>query len=382
MLDALKFAFEIFVVGALALPWLAVLGRIFPSDDESSFSFYLSPVPKSARSAVTVAVVVAFGYLLGSAISRISRNFFNDELWKKVPTEHLIRDAVYMDVYCKEHLVKDMYMPFAADLPKPDRAGSGKNFGLCPKEIPIAKRDSAIGPGLTPTQIAELTSNPDGEGVYQMTRDDETYVPVPYSKVTDASKGGYHAKAGEPERYANDQMSQFPERVLALFRLQEGKLLLQGQDKVDRLKQFFDQITILRGAAFNGFVLLVVCAFGICGNLKVRWSGRPVVKFAAYLPACAMILASCYWFHVHLGGKAFAHDPNAIYNHPPLTEFVFLLLGLLGALIVFKAREIRPHFRTFVLAAVVTLISFGGWWWTEIMYDTLVIHSWPTMGQQ
>jgi hypothetical protein len=55
------------------------------------------------------------------------------------------------------------------------------------------------------------------------------------------------------------------------------------------------------------------------------------------------------------------------------------MLGLLGVLIVFKADKIRPYFRTCILAAVVTLISFGGWWWTEILYDTQVIHSKPTL---
>ena len=112
MLDALKFAFEILVVGALALPWLAILSRMFPSDHESSLGFYLSVVPKAAQSAVTVTIVVAFGYLLGSAISRISRNFFNDELWKSIPTEYLIRDAVYRDVYCKKHLATELNLPY------------------------------------------------------------------------------------------------------------------------------------------------------------------------------------------------------------------------------------------------------------------------------
>jgi hypothetical protein len=382
MLDALKFAFEIFVVGALALPWLAILSRTLPSGDESSFSFYLSVVPEAAKSAVTVAAVVAFGYLLGSAISRISRNFFNDELWKNIPTEHLIRDAVYMDVYCKGDLIKDLYMPFAADQPKPDQAGSEKIFLLCPNKVRIADDVGTAGSNPIPGQAEEAEPNPEGEGLYRMTKDNRKIALVPYSKVRDASRGGYHAIATDRERYANDQMAQFPERVEALFRLQEGKLLLQGQDRVDRLKQYFDQITVLRGAAFNGSVLLVVCAFGMCANLKVRWSGHPILKLAAYLPACVVIVVSLYWLYGHLSTLNIKNNPNAFYSHPPLTEFVFLLLGSAGALVVFKADEIKPHFRTCVLAAVVTLISFGGWWWTEILYDTLVIHSWPTMGQQ
>lgn len=90
-MDALKFAFEILIVGALALPWLAILIRMFvdepvaedrkapdprhpwrrpPTDDGP---FHLSVVPESVRSAAAAAFVVAIGYLLGSSVSRISR---------------------------------------------------------------------------------------------------------------------------------------------------------------------------------------------------------------------------------------------------------------------------------------------------------------------
>src|SRR5580692_2523158 len=100
MLDALKFAFEILIVGALALPWLAILVRIFAAEHaskraEDSLHFYLSVVPKSAQTAVTLVMVIAIGYLLGSSVSRISRNFFNDELWWRLPTEDRIRVEVY-----------------------------------------------------------------------------------------------------------------------------------------------------------------------------------------------------------------------------------------------------------------------------------------------
>ena len=59
MLDALKFAFEILVVGALALPWLAILSRMFASGPSSSLPSYLSVLPRPARGTVAVAVVIA-----------------------------------------------------------------------------------------------------------------------------------------------------------------------------------------------------------------------------------------------------------------------------------------------------------------------------------
>src|SRR6185312_10114897 len=99
MLDALKFAFEILIVGALAIPWIAVLSRMFPGR-EAEFKFDLAFIPAGVRNAVEIAVVLAFGYLLGSAISRFSQDFFNDEMWEPFPTEDVIRDNVYFDEYC------------------------------------------------------------------------------------------------------------------------------------------------------------------------------------------------------------------------------------------------------------------------------------------
>jgi hypothetical protein len=66
MLDALKFAFEILIVGALALPWVAILYHVFWDDGSADFEFDLSFVPEGARSAASVALVLAFGYLIGS----------------------------------------------------------------------------------------------------------------------------------------------------------------------------------------------------------------------------------------------------------------------------------------------------------------------------
>src|ERR1700733_11401456 len=107
MLDTLKFAFEILLVGVLTLPAIAVLVEMFPGGASANSSFSLAVVPKQARDAVAVALVVAFGYVLGSAVSRVSRNFFNEDMWwaRWVPNEHSIREAVYKDEYCVEHIL-------------------------------------------------------------------------------------------------------------------------------------------------------------------------------------------------------------------------------------------------------------------------------------
>jgi hypothetical protein len=310
MVDALKFAFEILIVGVLALPWLATLLRMFPSDAASSLSLHtqMSIVPKQAQNAVILAAVIAFGYLIGSAVTRVSRNFFNDELWRSVPTEDQIRGAVYNEVYCKEELLSKLTLP--------SRVYSREAAGICPDEDTLDKE--------TPKERKKIDI-----------------------------------------------------RVQELFRLQESLLLLTGQDKVDRLKQYYDQITVLRGAAFNGFVLFVLCVFGSCGNLRAHWSKRPVLGLLSFLPALCLLAYGLFSLWLHLYGK---HESP--YSDPPFAESVLLSLGFIGLFIISKADRAILYYRACLVAALVTAGSFGGWWWTEIMYDLQVIHSQPELQRE
>lgn len=306
MLDALKFAFEILIVGALALPWVAVLFHAFPEDRPTYLKFNLSFVPEGAQNAVSVAVVLAFGYLIGSAVSRFSRDFFNDELLQPLPTERVIRDSVYYDELCSNHWI--VY----TKLSKPIHLEAPTDF--C--DFSSSKKEVKLG-DLTP-----------------------------------------------------DQREQFDEKVQELFQLEDSELLLQGVDKIDRLKQYFDQVTILRGAAFNGFVLFSLALLGSFGQLKDRWSGHRVLQLLTFLPP----LIAAVWVLLNLG-RHWGHHIRNPYSDPPLAEFAILLLAAAGFFMIWKPSNILPYFRICMMAGVLTAVSFGGWWWTEVMYDLQVIHS-------
>jgi hypothetical protein len=318
MLDALKFAFEILIVGALALPWVAVLSRMFPGRDALKFGFDLGFVPNGARHGVEIALVVAFGYLLGSAASRFSRDFFNDEIWQPLPTEDVIRDSVYFDEYCSEQYFPYKYWLEPIHLkPLPD---------FCPKEK-------------------------DDKG-----QDKTTSV----SKMSSLSKG---------------QFEGFNELVQEVFRLQDSVLLLQGVDRVDRLKQYFDQINILRGAAFNGFILFALSLFGGIGQLRQRYSKHRALVPVFFMPALATIVYTLISFWKH-----WYNAPHGRYSDPPLAEIVILLLAVVGVLIAWTPESAKPgkdmpYVRICCIAAVMMVVSFGSWWWTEVMYDLQVIHS-------
>jgi hypothetical protein len=307
-MDVLKFAFEILIVGALALPWLAVLIRMCvpdptPGKPINLLQFLMSVVPEGAQNAVSAVAIVAVGYFLGSAVSRVSRNFFNDELLGPVPTEDQIRSGVYWKEYCQEN-------------------------------------------------VAELLDLPEIKG---------------HPKIMQ--------KWCPPENGSTDKTAEFDPLVQEMFRLQESELLLNGRDKVDRLKDYYDQITVLRGAALNGIILVALCVFGFCGTLRARWSKRPVLNLLTFAPAGAFV---CYGTY-SLFGHVLGNNIHTFYSDPPLAELVLILLGGIGVWVVYRAKVARFYLPTAVVATILTVIAFGGWWWTEVMYDLQVIHSVPEL---
>lgn len=313
MLDALKFAFEIFVVGALAVPWIEVLYRMFPPAASPNLRFDLTLVPKEARSAVAIVVVVAVGYFLGSAISRFSRDFFDDEIWNPLPTEDRIRDSVYYNEFCAQS-------PIA--------------FGLWSK----------------PIHLEPVTS----------------FCPK-LQDISTAARRTFNGLNPSDARLFNN-------RVQEVFRLEDSAIQLQGLDRVDRLKQYFDQITVLRGAALNAFILFSLAIFGACGRLKDRWPGNKWVALLGALPSGILALYALYSFKKHW----FDTDNNPyfdLYGDPPLAETILLLLALVGLYMAWKPERNLPYLRICIIAIVAMVISFGGWWWTEATYDLQVVHT-------
>ncbi len=158
---------------------------------------------------------------------------------------------------------------------------------------------------------------------------------------------------------------------MKLFQLEDSELLLQGVDRIDRLKQYFDQITVLRGAAFNGFVLFSLALFGSFGQLKDRWLGHRVLQLLTFLPP----VIAPVWVLLNLW-RHWGHHIHNLYSDPPLAELAILLLATAGFFMIRKpSKVLLPYFRICIMAGVLTAVSFGGWWWTEVMYDLQVIHS-------
>ena len=176
-MDALKFAFDTLVVGALALPWLWLFMRIFSQrgNGEQALKFPLiDALSESTRQAVAGVLILAVGYLLGSAVSRISSDFFDDkEILHELPTQSSIRQGVYLHEYCDVHSV------------------------LLAREPP-----------------AELFELPGGQAAFCK-------------------------KEGDQLEQEGDQLEQL---VAEFFSLQEGKLLLEGEEDWDACTSFMTRL--------------------------------------------------------------------------------------------------------------------------------------------
>jgi len=72
-------------------------------------------------------------------------------------------------------------------------------------------------------------------------------------------------------------------------------------------------------------------------------------------------------------------NPYERHRDPPLAEGLLILLGV-GGLFVPVADDNPRLFRNlWLMGLVLTLIAYGAWWWTEVLYDQQVIHSFPTV---
>src|SRR5579871_6665147 len=120
-----------------------------------------------------------------------------------------------------------------------------------------------------------------------------------------------------------------------LFLLQEQSVLREGTDKTERVSRLHEQVIVLRGAVFNGFVF---CVLSLFANLA-RKRGEPLSVLVSnpvvLLKTLAAVLLSAglAFTAVDLGKvDLLSHDVT----DPPIMEAGLLALGLVGFYTVWK----------------------------------------------
>jgi hypothetical protein len=288
-MGALSIAFDITIVGALAASWVVLIIDLFFLDKEQSLREKLKSAVQDFQPAVLGVLLFGVVFFLGSAVSRIAQDFFNDDdIWVqlRLPGHLVTEDNIRVDAYCN--------------------SSAEGVVALSLLKAPVTKE-----------QV---------EGFCNEYRVKLSGVAGPRLDIQD------------------------------LFHIQESAVLLDGEDKTERLRQYHDQITVLRGAAFNGFVAFALCLFGCSAKYRntVGWAAPSL-----------FLLAAIVAFISHVGSRQL---------EPPFMESTLIVLGLAG-LFILKRDASRSYGTVLLLSFLATSMAFLGWWWTEALYDQQVIYS-------
>jgi hypothetical protein len=338
-MGAFSIAFDIVIVGALALPWVLLGFYLFVPVDKNQISNLLAWINKQKQPAIVGVLVFAIAYALGSAVSRVAQDCFDDDdlhisafgyVFRVGVTESSIRTHVYCSI-------ADLKTNEKATRRSREKAAStdeNASNALCVfsgKWI-IPRSNEAVSSDLR-NELGRITGD---------------------SSVT--SRWIY----------------QLEEITGGMFLSKEAAVLLKGTDDTERLRQFHDQIIVLRGAAFDALLVFSLCLF--CWVSKFRSKTRWVVLLIFLVP-----------------GSVACVNHFADHSHStPLMEFTLIAITAVGAWLLWRfapsetsppqealahaaIEKIRlPHL---ILALVVTVFAFLGWWATQILYDQEVIYS-------
>ncbi len=294
---------------------------------------------KQEQPAAVGVLLFAVTYTLGSAVSRIAQDFFNDDdlylqvggrLFRVGVTEDRILTRFYCDAD-DDHLL----------------VGGG--------DIPaLAEKIHAFQSLKTEKGLCWLTLRWSVGHIYD-SRDDE-----------------------------------LNKAAIDILGLQENALMVKGGDYTTRLRQIHDQIMVLRGAAFNGMIGFSLCVFGLGATLRREKHGL-VGMAALTVPALYFAVALIAVFH---------HFRQRSPSDPPYMEFTLLILALVGAWLLWRHplpehdHEKKPgsekdaHHsggkkqwaRLVLLSAILTAAAILGWWSTEVFYCGQVIYSYDSQG--
>lgn len=343
-MGALTIAFDTTIVGALALPWVLLVIHLFFCEGENRLPDLLKWVQAQQQPAVAGVLLFAMTYTLGSAVSRIAFDCFNDDdlhfqIGRQLLRVPVTENRIIASVYCEADACDRNLLP-------PDKGDSL-----------IAQRSKQF-------------------------RMMEEFTDSCRRNLTWAEWRRYDRSDDDLIGAARD-----------LFGLQENQLLLKGDDYTLRLRQLHDQIMVLRGAAFSGVVTLSLCLFALGAKFRSAKTSWLRLAFVP-LPVLYLVAASIAIFYHY-------QDPPV--TDPPYMEFALFLLGFAGGSLVWRRPPQPPPEPEKLtnggdagkkdwrkgkwglwtsLSALLMITATLGWWSTEVFYTQQVIYSFGSQAPQ
>jgi len=352
-MGALTIAFDITIVGALALPWVILIIHLFFSEGEYRLPDLMKWVGDQKQPAVAAVLLFAVTYTMGSAVSRIAFDFFDDNDIHLQIDDHWLRIAITED-----RLHTSVYCDYKDKDAKWDKDEYDNSYLLQAK-----------------------TGDEKVAAAIRALKAEESYC---WQNLKWWVRVSYGVDDGRLNKAAQD-----------LFGLQENQLYLKGEDATLRLRQLHDQIMVLRGAAFNGMLAFSLCLFAWGAKFR-RERPNSRLRFAfAPAPLAYIFLTFLATYH---------HLQERVIADPPYMEFTLILLSLAGAWLVWwppppQARPlpeppgvVAEHRRTHwqkerwglltALSGILMLAAAMGWWSTETFYSEQVVYSYNAHAAQ
>jgi len=267
----------------------------------------------------------------------------NPDLLTRARISHLIRfipeemrsPAIGITVFCLVYLVGSMITPVACQF----------------------LNDSDMLGKILPTEEKIQASTYQKIGVPANT---DQAIPAKIKLVSFSSPG-----SGQPGGYN------------AEFLHDEGALLLRGPESCERLNRLHEQLTVLRGATFSAFALMVLCGFAWCGRCakKGAASAAKVTGWSDWRRWVALVGAVLILSIAVLGLWEDRHSLDS--GDMPILEVVLLVLGCLGLYIASCGTRSRLKFHgtMFLFAVCFTVICYTGYGCTEKSYDQAVYYT-------
>jgi hypothetical protein len=315
-MGAISIAFDMTITGALALPWLLIAIHLFFPEAIEQVPVVLRWLRRVNQPAAVAVLLFASAYSLGTAISRMAYDFFNDndlhisdydvDLQLKQESVSLLRigmteDRILASVYCESR----------------DMVGEKQQSSALEGQISNFKSHGFV----CWQALRWHVRLPLGQG-------NEDHHKECAEQVQESKDAGKEHKDATKDQ---DRDQECEDRLLVadaanVFGLQESAVLLRGADNTERPRQLHDQVMVLRGAAFDGMIALSLCLFAWGATVRIE-KPRSLLRWILWLVPFAYLFPALIALVHH-----FRRPPGI--SDPPYMEFTLILLGVAGACLV------------------------------------------------